>query len=244
LYASKVFEVTDELEKFLRKNEPAKETSLKIGVSDEVERPFVAEVVGRLIKAKSTHKLIPSIISKGHNQLVSMMLDEEIDVIISNSKAFELKLVCTLDIPVMLISTNSVSQTTKSAPVNLHNLLKMLDQNLILPTNEMILAKEANIFLKQKNIVVPTVLTSNIIACIVRAVQEKLGASFLPISYVQREIKIGSLQAYGPPEGYWQHHLYLYTYKGNTNAFVACLSKVMQDFSALKFATHTYEVKN
>jgi DNA-binding transcriptional LysR family regulator len=96
--------------------------------------------------------------------------------------------------------------------------------------------------LKEKGLSISPILTSNIIACITRAVQEKLGASFLPITYVQRELKLGTLQAFGPKEGYWQHHLYLYTYKGNTNPFVSSISKILQDFSALKFDSQIYEM--
>lgn len=234
LYASKIFDITEEMEKFLKKSKSAESSSLKIGISDEVERPFIADIVGRLIKANSSKNLMPSIISKRHDEMVRLVANEEVDLVITNQKASGLKLVNTLSIPVMLISANILAQPN-SQQLTLQNLFRVINQNIILPTDEMILANETRKFLEHKNISVPTALTSNIIACISRAVQEKLGASFLPIVYVQKELKAGTLQAFGPRDGYWQHHLYLYTCRGNTNAFVSSLSKILQDFSAMKF---------
>ena len=239
LYAAKIFEVADEMERFLKKNKSVESRSLKIGVSDEVERPFIAEIVGRLIRANSSKNLMPSIISKKHEEMIKLVASEEVDLVITNQKTSELKLINTLNIPVMLVSGNILVQPN-SKQLNIQNIFNSIDQKLILPTDEMILAKETVSFLKQKNVSVTIALTSNIIACISRAVEEKLGASFLPIVYVQKELKNGSLQAFGPRDGFWQHHLYLYTYKSNTNSFVASLSKILQDVSALKFDSQIY----
>lgn len=232
LYASKIFQVTDDMEKFLKNNEPKSGTSLKIGVSDEVERPFVAEIAGRLIKSNSSKHLRPSITSKKHDEMVTLVVDEEIDLVITNKKTTELKLINTLNIPVRLISGHLLSQTAAQS-LHIQNLLKMLEQDLILPSDEMILTKETLQFLKSQNAFAPVVLTSNIIACITRSVQEGLGAAFLPVTYVQRELSRGILQSYGPREGYWQHNLYLYVNKGNKNPFVSSLSTIMQDFATL-----------
>ncbi|MBC7457068.1 MAG: LysR family transcriptional regulator [Bdellovibrionaceae bacterium] len=240
LYATKIFEVTDDMEKFLKKNVPSSPYSLKIGVSDEVERPFVAEIVGQLVKTESAKKLAPSILSMKHRDIVMQVVNEEVDLVITNEKASELKLVNTLKIPVMLVTGNLIP-VSRVSQHNLHNVFKMLEQNLILPTKEMILAEETKKFLKSENFVIPTALTSNIIACLIRAVQEKLGASFLPISYVQRELKSGHLRAFGPKEGYWQHHLYLYTYKRNNNHFVSSISNILQNFGALKFDSQAFD---
>lgn len=234
MYASKIFEITDDIEKFLKKSGSEQEQSLKIGVSDEVERPFIAEVVGRLIKANSADLIVPSIISKRHDEMVDLVASEEIDLVITNQKSSKLKSVNELKIPVALVSGNHLDVRVNQQ-LSLQNLFKMIDQKLILPTDELLLAKETSSFLKQKSLNIPTVLTSNIIACIARATQEKLGAAFLPIAYVSRELTKGSLYSYGPKEGFWQHHLYLYTYKGNNNSFVQSLSKILQDFNTLKF---------
>ena len=241
LYASKIFEIAEDMEKSLKKSEFKSGSSLKIGVSDEVERPFVAEIVGRLIKANSAKKLVPSIISKKQAELVDLVMSEDVDLIITNEKSSELKLVSTLNIPVLLISVNLLPQTSTQR-LRLQNIFTALGQDLILPTEEMILTQETQSYLKKNNIKIPTALTSNIIACITRSVQEKLGAAFLPTTYVQRELKAGTLQAFGPREGYWQHHLYLYTHKRNTNNVVQSLSKILQDFGSGNFMTPSQEI--
>lgn len=239
VYASKIFEVTDDIDKFLKKNEPV-ENRLKIGVSDEIERPFIAEISGRLIKTNSAKHLMPTIISKKHDAIVQLAAEEEVDVIITNEKVAGLKLVNYFSFPVMLISGEEMPFPPGNK-LKLQNIFKLIDQRLILPTDEMILAKETKSFLKANHLTVSTALTSNIIACITRSVYEKLGAAFLPVPYVSREIRNGNLRAYGPQEGYWQHSLYLYTQKGNSNIFISSLSKILQDFSALKFDSHFHE---
>jgi LysR family transcriptional regulator, transcriptional activator of nhaA len=239
LYASKIFELSDEMDKFLKKNEPKLGTTLKIGVSDQVERPFVADMVGKLLKTHGAKNLIPSIISKEHSEMVNLVAREEIDLVITNERASNLRLVNTLSIPVMLVS-GTMNLSLKGHQHNYSNLFKSLGQSLILPTDELILAKETKCFLKEKKLNIPVVLTSNIIACITRAVIEKLGASFLPVTYVQKEIKAGTLHAFGPREGFWHHHLYLYTSKGNSNSFISSISKILQDLTVLKFDSQIY----
>ena len=241
LYASKIFEVTDDIEKYLDHSYSGKGSSLKIGVSDEVERPFVADLVGRMIRANSSNALKPSIISKKHDEMVSLASRGSVDLVLTNQKTSQLKLIEEFEVPVMLVSAVSAPQQ-RSQPVRLQSLFKSLEQGLLLPTDEMILAKEISEFMRQKKIDVEPVLTSNILACIIRATQEKLGAAFLPIAYVNRELQNGSLQAFGPSSGFWQHHLYLYTYKGNSNPYIASLAKILRDLSALKFANQDVSV--
>jgi LysR family transcriptional activator of nhaA len=237
VYASKIFDVTDDVDNYLKNNQVGKSNSLKIGVSDEVERPFVADLVGRMIRVNSSKALKPSIISKKHDEIIGLAAREGADLVLTNQKTSQLKLIEEYKIPVMLVSAN-LAENQKNQTASLQTLFKMLDQDLILPTDEMILAKETFAFMKQRKVDTATVLTSNILACIIRATQEKLGAAFLPIAYVNRELQKGSLQAFGPQEGFWQHSLYLYTYKGNTNVFIAGLAKILRDLSVLKFRVH------
>jgi LysR family transcriptional regulator, transcriptional activator of nhaA len=241
LYAAQIFDVTDHMEKYLKKNVQSEGHRLNIGVSDEVERPFIADVVGKLIKTNSVKNLIPSILSKKHAEVVNLLSNDEIDLMITNEKNSELKLVYTTSIPVLLISANPIAM--QKSQQSLNGLMKMIGQDLILPVDDMILAAQTKNFLKKKNIQFEAALTSNILACITRAVQENLGAAFLPAAYVQRELKSSTLFAYGPKEGFWKHNIYLYTNKKNTNAFISSLSRILQDFSALKFNSQLYEMK-
>lgn len=238
LYASKIFEVTDEMDKYLLKQKTHSHhgNTLRIGVTDEVERPFVADLLGRMIRANSSRSFTPSILSKKHDEMVSLVADEEIDVVLTGQKTHQLKLIGEFQIPVMVVSAN-LGLWPQNQALSLQNIFKMLGQDLILPTEEMILAKETRTFMKQQKLEVPTILTSNILACIIRATQEKLGAAFLPVAYVNRELQNGTLRAFGPKDGFWQHHLYLYTYKGNANTHASSLAKILKDLSVLKFGS-------
>jgi hypothetical protein len=67
----------------------------------------------------------------------------------------------------------------------------------------------------------------------VRAVEEGVGAAFLPVAYVKDHVERGSLSIYGPKGGYWQHALYLHAEKQKPNEFVGGLAQIIQELSAL-----------
>jgi LysR family transcriptional activator of nhaA len=240
IYASKIFAITEDISQYLKTNQKKTTNLFKIGVSDEIERPFVADVVGRLIRSHSSKSLKPSLVSRGHEELIHQVLKESLDVLITHQKTSQLKELAQIEIPVMLVSSQ-IPEKMRSQRVSLQNAFRILDQGLILPTEEMLLAQEIHQFLKKQNIEVETILSSNVMACLIRATQEKLGAALLPIAYVSRELQNKTLQSYGPKDGFWQHKLYLYTYRGNTNPYLASLIKILRDISTLRYPSLDYE---
>src|ERR1700722_9428320 len=69
-YSAQVFERTEEIERFIRRNEKVKEFDLRIGVSTEVERPFVADVLGRLMKIHGSKRITSTIVSGSHEEII------------------------------------------------------------------------------------------------------------------------------------------------------------------------------
>jgi LysR family transcriptional activator of nhaA len=232
-FSSRIFEITEKVERFIKKSEKTREFDLRIGVSVEVERPFVAEVLGRLMKIHGSKKISSTIISGTHDEIVDMLADDQIDVVISNQRVSHAQPFAELKIPVILASANTQEPLRINNTSNIKATLEKLGQSLILPMAPMVLGKETRDYLKKHGVTSVTSLQTNILACIVRAVEEGVGAAFLPVAYVNFQIKKGLLSALGAKDGYWQHTLYLFAEKGNTNEFLNDLVKIMTDLNVL-----------
>lgn len=233
-YSSRFFQITEEIERFVRKHEKTKEFDLRIGVSEEVERPFVADVLGRLVKLHSRKKISSTIISGSQPEIVDLLANDQVDVIISNQKVVHAHPYVELRIPVILVTAN-INEPLRfsSGPFSVQSALEKLGQSLILPMAQMTLGSETRDYLRQNNVRSFTSLQSNILACIVRAVEENVGAAFLPHVYVNYQLKRGLLRSFGPRDGYWQHSLYLYAEKDSRNEFLDDLVKIIQDLNVL-----------
>jgi len=235
-YAARLFEVSDEIDRFVKNLETVNELRLNLGVSDEVERPFVADVAGKLLKISQGKKLSIQIISKSHAEIGDLLEANDVELIITNKEIrANLKLVARLDIPVLLISTvASVENQHALGPGQAKLLLESLGQPLIVPTEDLVLGSETKKFLKRMQMDPPVAISSNIVSCLVRSVQEGAGAAFLPIAYIAKELKKGSLKAYGPSQGLWCHSIFLYTLKTSQSDLSQALGKIMLDLSLLQ----------
>jgi LysR family transcriptional regulator, transcriptional activator of nhaA len=233
-HSSRFFQVTEEIERFIRKSETTKSFDLRIGVSDEVERPFAADVLGKLMKIHGSKRISSTIVSGTHQSIVDLLADDQTDVVISTQKISGSSLLAELKIPVILATRRSPESLRIGKSSNVQSALEQLGQSLILPMSQMVLGKETRHFLKANGVKSFTSLQSNILACIVRAVEEGVGAAFLPAVYVSQQIKNGLLTTVGVSEGYWKHTLYVYAEKGSGNEFIGELVKVINDLNALK----------
>jgi LysR family transcriptional activator of nhaA len=231
--SSRLFQEAEDIQRMIKKTDKIKEFDLRIGISDEVERPFMADVLGRLMNAHSSKKVTSTIVSGSHNEAVELLVQDDVDVIVTNQKVQGAYLFAEFKIPVVLACASSAEALRINNATNVQATLEKLGHSLILPMSQMVLGKETRDFLKSQGVKSVTSLQTNILACIARAVEEGVGAAFLPVAYVNFQIKKGLLKALGSREGYWQHTLYLYTLKGNQNEFLKDLRKIMADLNVL-----------
>jgi LysR family transcriptional activator of nhaA len=226
--ASHLFEVVQDIENFVLNEEETDSVSFRVGVTDEIERPFLSDVIGQLIKSQSSKKISASIVSKAHEEIVDLAHGDNLDIIISDRKISGLNLVDEYKIPVMLLSSRDFSGTKIQLMSNAGNLLKSLEQDLIQPSEDLLLGSETRAYLKDIGIKPHVAISSNILACIVRSVQEHVGAALLPTLYVNKEIKKGSLFAYGPQNGFWKHHIYLYSKSKKKEELILLFSNIIR----------------
>lgn len=231
-YSSRLFEVSEQIDRYITKSDQIKEFDLRIGVGAEVERPFIAEVLGRLMKIHGAKKISSTILSGAYEEIVTMLSEDQVDVIVTNRKVPGPTLIAEMNIPVILVSASD-ADSVRANSSNIQGTLERLGQSLILPLPQMTLGRETREYLKKIGIRSFTSLQTNILACIVRAVEEGVGAAFLPVAYVNVQIKKGIVRAYGPHDGFWRHTVFVYSLKGKSNPFFNDLVKILNDLAAL-----------
>lgn len=231
--ASKIFDITRDIEKIVRHADKAQTSHVNIGVSDEIERPFVAEIVGRLIKGHGKRKMTATITSKNHEEVVQLMENREADAILTNQKIPRQKILESFEIPVMLVSGKSDVTLKAQKHPNLASILEQLDEPFILPTSQIPLGRETKSFLKEQDLHFDYSMETNIISCIVRSVKEGFGCALLPVAYVSKDIRSGDLKSFGPAAGFWKHIVYLYAHKDSDSFVVDSLGKIIKDLSVL-----------
>ena len=222
-YCSQMFKDIDGLTKFLSNQIDKNQTTFKIAVSDQVERPFIAEIVGKLIK-KYKKDSVPKItmITDFHDRLMDQFKLGNVDLIITHKKtAMTSALVSTVDFPVALIGQPKFLTRDGRNFKNITALLKNYQSGFVMPAEKFKLRSEINIYLAKEKYSSKIFFESDILAANVRALEEGVGIGFLPIAYVKKELKKGVLCSYAPTLGCWSHQLFVITSTDKTKNLIA-----------------------
>ena len=107
-----MFEVSDELADFIAGEASDIRFNLKIGVSPELERPFIAGIVSAALKQKGGESTASvSMFSRLDEEMRTSLKLHKLDLLISNSPIYddEIKVVASLDMPVALVAAPSLA---------------------------------------------------------------------------------------------------------------------------------------
>lgn len=210
-HCSKMFQEIEGISQFLNSKDEQEIETLKIAVSDQVDRPFVADVIGKLIK-KYSGKALPriSLITDSHENLVGPFKVNDYDLLISHSgKSLGKSPVTILNLPVTLAGTPKILLNSGKAFKSVHSLFKRNPAGLIMPDESFKLREEIEIFLMKEKCSCETVFESNILASNIRVLTEGAGLAFIPAPYIKKELKRGVLLGFSPPQGFWSHQLFM-----------------------------------
>ena len=223
-YCRKIFETASELSDSLKLASVSQGDRLNFGVSDEVERPFAAEVVSSLIKNRVDEApLSVRMNSDDHHVLLEQLQKRDLDVLLTHSPAprESLATLATVQMPVrafvsgkmkrQFMSTLKANRTT--APT-INKILSELNAHLIMPTMGQKLRAETEIFLQKTSFRGHLIFESNVMTALVRAVVDGIGLGFFPTPYVANEIRAGRLVEL-TDTNLWQHSLYLLAGRGD-----------------------------
>lgn len=203
-----------------------------LGVSDEIERPFITEVVGRVHKASYNGNFKYRIVSKGDKELVRALTEKKIDALVTNRPLAKRKALAEFKFPVFLATNRTQDLFQHLSPSNLKHILNQLQQGFVVSSRETKFGEEVHSFLqKEKKLTVDQVLESNILSCVVRAIRDGVGAGFVPLPYVLSEVRRNMMRIIGPAQGYWTHNVYIYANESteSTTALIQAIEYYLQD---------------
>ena len=199
----KMFEVASELDSFLARREHRGQTSFAIGVSPDIERPFVTDVVSRTIQGlKDSHRPIITQVSFPFEKLVARVEMGDLDAIITSQPTHSpsVKTLCELKLVVKAVASPKLGKTFKA-------IFNDERVGLVIASQDLRLRWETDEFLVKRKIKKPIAFESNVLGALLRASVDALGVAFLPEVYLQREIDRGAVMISREP--LWTHRLFL-----------------------------------
>ncbi len=240
-FCRQMFELSEEMGELISKKVPSASRRIHIGVSDEVDRPFVVEVVSLFLKE---HGLIQrpkvTVVSGDHAQLIERLRFRELDAVVTQLATIdpELQNLERAEVPVAL--TCSTKWKMKSNKKNLKvtaaiNAIEGGDGvQWLMPSTRFKLRSEIDRFFEGNELKGRIVFESDVIASLVRSVVDGIGVAFLPLLYVAREIREKSVRVIGPREGYWKYRVWLACHSQNKNdLLLKALAKSFRDICDL-----------
>lgn len=225
-----LFRSADDIKDFVNNKASFKVAAYSIGVSDEVERPFIAEVLGKLLRARSSDFKKFDVISKPHDDIFEDFQNQRFNLVITNRSIPRADPVCTLEFPVNLITSKAPDETHGVADKNINSILLSIDEPLVLPSEELKLRTEISRFLKKNTVSSSIIFESNILSCVVRAIREGVGCGFVPLPYIAEDFRRKQVSVLGPKQGFWQHSLYFYQSHSSRDNVAQQLSQIMKGY--------------
>ncbi|MGZ3789211.1 MAG: LysR family transcriptional regulator [Bacteriovorax sp.] len=210
-YCEKMYSEVEGLENFLKNNDKMME-HLKIGVSEQIERPFLADVIGKFL-SNISDKNIPKIKMEtlSDNEMISLLHLGKLDLVISpvnftNKGVDHIR----LNIPVAFLGKDKNILKIGSSIKNIKSYFKTNDVKLVTSIESFILRTETDYYLSKNDCKSKIIFESGNLAATARALSEGIGVGFLPIIYVLKDIKASNLFSYMPSGGVWKHKIYVY----------------------------------
>lgn len=183
-YCRRMFDIANELEEFLVKSDHRGHASLSVGVSPDIERPFVTDAISRTIESvQESHRPFVTQVSHPHEKLMARMDLGELDAVISSQPIHSqsIKTVAEYKLPVKAVASSRLGKSISS-------ILDDKRVGLVIASQDMRLRWETDDYLIRKKIRKNICFESNVVGSLLRATFDGLGVSFLPEPYLRHEI--------------------------------------------------------
>lgn len=204
---SEMFKYENSLTNLINLDEIAT-NQLNIGVSNQIERPFIAEIIGKLLHQSIEQKNLKMKMLNVERNINRL---EIFDLIISHKKeSLKSHQIINLNFPIALVGTANILKKNGTNFRAINSFLKNYDGGLVIPSEEFNLRKEIEHYLSKEAISLPISFESDNMAANLRAVSEGIGIGFFPLIYAHKEIKQKKLEYYMPRNGLWSHDIFLH----------------------------------
>ncbi len=190
-YCRRAFGVFDEMFAQLERKSTGRGLRISIGVSAEMDRPFVSETLAKTIRMypKMQQPQI-NLVSLPIQQLTSLLLVGELDLLLGPGSPTEreIQILSQIEFPIGVFAS---SKLIRSIPYDLESELSSRNQlPFVLPSKSTELRNEIDRYFLRKKISPECVFESNIFSAVVRATQDGMGATLLPSAYLAKDIQL------------------------------------------------------
>lgn len=209
----RIFGLAEELWDEVTGEKDARASRIKIGITSDIERPFIAEMLGGIIKNKKRNAL-PSLALETipQKEASHAMVSRQIDALVSSapiqSEAFTM--LNSVQLPVNLVISRRLMAQPIRGKISAKRLLRELPGGLVLPSLSLPFRFEIDSFLLRQGVSRSVVLESDMMVIVGKAILDGIGFGFFPTAYLRREIRNRRIDAFGPKAGFWQHRIFLY----------------------------------
>lgn len=244
-YCERMFDASGDLENYLQNRSLLDTQKIRIAVSDQIERPFIADLIAEIHTDKNKKQNPLSVTSGSQGHLVEQLQLKKIDAFITNSPAYGEGLIeyASVDMPVCAFVSKEVYQSSefrkKGAPFLAT--LKEASMGMVLPTDSQKLRVETDLYFQKNKIRKPIIFESDILSVVSRAVVDGVGLGFLPLPYMAEELYHGLVVNVGPDSGLWWHRIYLIVRKQEKQEDL--LTDLRDIILSLKQDAHFYKKK-
>jgi DNA-binding transcriptional LysR family regulator len=174
-----------------------------------------------------------TITSKEHSDLIEDLREKRLDLVISNRLAKRRHPDFEFEFPVYLVTSRDQNEFKHLSEAKIDTILQVLQESLVLPSEGLVFREELDAFLGRIRSQPTVIFESSILACIVRAIREKVGCGFLPLPYIWQEYKKGNLSIVGPSRGFWRHKIYFFAAAEADELLVKNLAQLISDYEGV-----------
>ncbi len=236
-FCRQMFEISEQMNEIIAKKVPSASRRIHIGVSDEVERSIVVEVVSHFLKKHGlAQRPKVTMISGPQELLVERLRFRELDAVVTQLATLdpELANLERVEVPVALTCPSHWKMRAKTgsmtAPAAIREIIGGEDAQWVMPSSRFKLRGDIDRFFEANELKGRVVFESDVMASLVRSVVDGIGLAFLPLLYVAQEIREKTVRVLGPKGGYWKYRVWLVCHNQNReDVLIKTLSRSFKD---------------
>ncbi|MBK7963847.1 MAG: LysR family transcriptional regulator [Bdellovibrionales bacterium] len=210
-YCRRAFDIFDEMFDQLDKQKSSMGVRISIGVSVDIDRPFVTDVLAKVSKQYGkTERPLLNLVSLQSSQLMQLLKVGEIDLLLTTNSGVdqEINTLEEFNLPVGVFSSNDLLKNLKN--ISFESLIRDERIPSVLPSKLTSLRSEIDGFFIRKKLNSVCVFESNVIASVIRAASDGMGLTILPYVYVTRELRSEKLVSVNQ-KPLWTHRMALFS---------------------------------
>lgn len=214
-FCRRMFDVSEEMNETIVERIPSVARRINIGVSDEVESSFVVEVTSLFLRRHGlAQRPKVCMVSGTHEQLMERLRFRELDAVVTQLAMSDPDLISLMrtEVPVVLVCSKLRKKSNFEKQKSVSAIPEMIggkEAQWVMPSSKFKLRAEIDRFFEMHELKGRLVFESDVMASVVRSVIDEIGFAFLPVLYMERELKEKSIRVMGPKGGYWKYRVWL-----------------------------------